>query len=106
MSEWKAFAAFAVDYMGMPVDAMPLYHDDQRWSRKGEIILADVLEVGNFGHNKRRFFRGQSYLVRKFNSFWVRLSDMLRHFTIFPKDSIVFLGGMLGSGLYAAVRGE
>jgi hypothetical protein len=23
MSEWKAFAAFAVDYLGMPVEAMP-----------------------------------------------------------------------------------
>lgn len=106
MTEWKAFAAFAVEYLGMPVEAMPLYCIDGRWSRKGARILADVLKVGNFGHKSRRDFSGMSYWRRKFVSFWGRLTDMLRHFSLFPKDSIVFLGGVLRSGLHAAVRGE
>jgi hypothetical protein len=106
MTEWKAFAAFAVDYLGMPVDAMPFYSDDTRWRKKASRICAFVLEVGNFGHKQIRNYDGMAYIVRKFVSFWERLRDMLRHFMVFPKDSIVFFGGVIRSGLYAAVRGE
>lgn len=106
MSEWKAFAAFAVKCLGMPAESMPLYDMDEKWKRKAERICQFVLEVGNFGHNQRRDFSGMSYLKRKFVSFWERLSDMLRHFRIFPLDSIRFFGGVLRSGLHAAVRGE
>lgn len=106
MSEWKAFAAFAVEYLGMPAESMPLYDMDEKWKRKAERICRFVLEAGNFGHNQRRGFSGMSYMKRKFVSFWGRLSDMLRHFRIFPLDSIRFFGGVLRSGLHAAVRGE
>lgn len=106
MSEWRAFAAFAIDILGMPVEAMPLYSADAKWSRKASRICADVLKVGNFGYKQRRDYSGMSYLWRKFVSFWGRLSDMLRHFAIFPKDSVVFFGGVLRSGLHAAIRGE
>lgn len=64
------------------------------------------MTVGNFGHNQLRDYSSQSYLLRKVKSSIGRLSDMLRHFTLFPKDSIVFFGGVLRSGLHAAVRGE
>lgn len=106
MSEWKAFAAYAVEYLGMLAEAMPLYSDDAKWTRKAARINAFVLEVGNFGHNNRRDYSGMSYLARKLRSFWGRLSDMLRHVRIFPLDSIRFFGGVLQSGLHAAVRGE
>ena len=106
MSEWKAFAAFAVKYLGMPVEAMPLYDMEEKWKRKAERICRFVMEVGNFGHNQRRDFTGMSYMKRKFISLWGRFSDMLRHFSIFPLDSIRFFGGVLRSGLHAAVRGE
>ena len=110
MTEWKAFAAFVVKWLGMQAEAMPLYSysasADIRWERKAERICSFVLEVGNFGHNQRRDYRGMSYLRRKFVSACGRFSDMLRHFRVFPKDSIVFFGGVLRSGLHAAVRGE
>lgn len=106
MSEWKAFAAYAVEYLGMPAEAMPLYSRDKKWSRKAARINAFVLEVGNFGNKQRRDFRDMSYYGRKYKSFLGRLSDMLRHFAIFPKDSILFFGGVMRSGLHAAVRGE
>lgn len=106
MTEWKTFAAFAVKWLGMPVDAMPFFSANVRWERKAERICSFVLEVGNFGHNQRRDYSGMSYMGRKVKSFWGRLSDMLRHFQLFPKDSIVFFGGVLRSGLHAAVRGE
>lgn len=108
MTEWKAFAAFAMKWLGMPVEAMQLYSAsvNNRWERKVDRICSFVLEVGNFGHNQRRDYRGMTNLRRKFVSACGRFSDMLRHFRVFPKDSIVFFGGVLRSGLHAAVRGE
>lgn len=110
MTEWKAFAAFAVKWLGMPVEAMPLFDDNDSHNvnldKKADKICEFVLEVGNFGHKQRRDYSGMSYLRRKFVSVCGRLSDMLRHFQLFPKDSIVFFGGVLRSGLHAAVRGE
>lgn len=112
MSEWKAFAAFAVKWLGMPVEAMPLienndnHNHNSNLDKKADKICKFVLEVGNFGHKQRRDYSGMSYMRRKFVSVWGRLSDMLRHFQLFPKDSIVFFGGVLRSGLHAAMRGE
>ncbi len=111
MSEWKAFGALAIEYLGFPKDSMPLLDSSnvqefKKFKWKADKICKFVLEVGNFGHKQRRDYSGMSYLRRKFVSVWGRLSDMLRHFQLFPKDSIVFFGGVLRSGLHAAVRGE
>lgn len=114
ISEWKAFEAFAVKWLGMPAEAMPLFDNNDNHNvnleKKTDKICKFVLEVGNFGHNKlvqgSNGSRVQGYFWRKFKSFWGRLGDMLRHFQLFPKDSIVFFGGVLRSGLHAAVRGE
>lgn len=106
MTEWKAFAAFAVKYLGIPTEFKPIYSSGTRWERKADKICSFVIKVGDFGFNLRRDYSGLSYMTRKFRSFWGRLSDMLRHFSIFPKDSVLFFGGVLRSGLYAAVRGE
>ncbi len=106
MSEWKAFAAFAVEYLGMPVEAMPFYDNGLKYKVQGSKICEFIMEVGNFGYNQRRDYSGMSYIKRKFISSWGRLSDMLRHFQLFPLDSIRFFGGVLRSGLHAAVRGE
>lgn len=61
MSEWRAFAALAVDYLGMPVEAMPLYENTKRWHKKGEKILHFVLNADNLNKFQRtsiiaRFF--------------------------------------------------
>ena len=106
MSEWKVFAAFAVDWLGMPVYAMPLYDNSSKFKAKGSKMMTFVMKVGNFGHKQRRVFTGMPYVKRKFISFWGRLSDMFRHITVFPLDSIRFFGGVLRSGLHAAMRGE
>ena len=42
MSEWKAFAALAVEYLGMPVEVMTLY--DVRGKKKAEQILKHILK--------------------------------------------------------------
>ena len=42
LAEWKAFAALAVEYLGMPKDVMPLY--DVRGKKKAEQILRHILK--------------------------------------------------------------
>jgi len=85
---------------------------DSGFDKKADRIMAFVLEVGNFGHNKvvlgqaKRQSRAKGYFWRKVVSFWGRLSDMLWHVRTFPLDSIRFFSGVLRSGLHAAVRGE
>lgn len=107
MTEWKAFAAYAVEWLGMPAEAMPLYSSEKRWSKKAERINSYVLKVGNFGYNQERVITSkQPYILRKFLSFWVHVGFTLRHFSIFPKDSIVFFAQVFRSGFHAAVRGE
>jgi len=107
MNEWKAFGAFAVDWLGMPVEAMPFYSSDVCWSKKAVKIKDFIMEVGNFGHNRdMSYYSSKPFVVRKAISFKQRVSDMLRHIRIFPLDSIRFFGGVLRSGLHAAVRGE
>ena len=44
MGEWRAFAAVAVDYLGMPADAMPLNDSDECWHKKGGRILDFILK--------------------------------------------------------------
>lgn len=105
MSEWKAFAAFAVDYLGMPKDAMPLYSNDKKWSKKAEILLAFVLEVGNFGHNRNHTV-SENYVSRKTVSLWNKAKDFGRHAKIFPVDSVKFLFHFIGEGIGNVVRGE
>lgn len=38
MSEWSAFAALAVEYLGMSVKAMPFYYSDEKWKKKANKI--------------------------------------------------------------------
>ena len=106
-SEWKAFGAFAVDYLGMPAEAMPLYDCSPRWSRKARRIHAFILEVGNFGHNRdMSYYKKYPYVVRKTISAWQRLSDLCRHALIFPLDSLRFFPKIMSNGLRSAARGE
>lgn len=107
ISEWKAFGAFAVDYLGMPVEAMPLYSVDKKWKRKADKICAFILEVGNFGHNRdMSYYEHKPFLRRKTISLGRRFGDFIRHATIFPLDSIRFFPYIIYNGLIDALKGE
>lgn len=41
--EWNSFAALAVDHLGMPESAMPLYTDAPEWHTKGDRLLRHIL---------------------------------------------------------------
>lgn len=107
MSEWKAFAALAVDYLGLPIEAMPLYSADVKWKRRAKTICDYILEVGNFGHNRdMSYFVKYPYVIRKFISFWRRTGYLIRHAIVFPWDSVRFFPGLVFNGVRSALRGE
>lgn len=88
VSEWKAFGAFAVEWLGMPVEAMPLYSPDAKWRRKARRICRVVMSAGNFGHNKDNSYRTKyPRLVEKSITFFRRLGEYTRLFAIFPGDA-------------------
>ena len=49
ISEWKTFAALAVDYFGMPEEAMPLYDNKPCWRKNAKLIIK--LIVNEYKHN-------------------------------------------------------
>lgn len=106
-SEWKAFGAFAVEYLGMPKAALPLYSDDTKWRRKADKICTFILKVGNMGHNRdMSYFEKYPYLIRKVWSLRRRCGDLICHARIFPMDSLKFFPRIIFNGLKSAVRGE
>lgn len=106
-TEWKAFGAFAVDYLGMPAEAMPFYSNSRKWKRKADRVCSFILEVGNFGHNRdHSYFEKYPYLIRKVYSFGRRCGDLIQHWRIFPVDSLRFTPYIFFKGLISAARGE
>lgn len=98
ISEWKAFAALAVEYLGMPKEAMPLYDSDNQWKNKATKALSIVMKSGNMGHNKDISYTDKyPYIVSKLISFWNHIIESFRLFPIFPLDtSIVWLKLLCG----------
>lgn len=82
ISEWKGFAAVAVDYLGMPNEAMPLYRENKKWRKKAEKILAFILKGGE----------------------WRRIHDTLLVGRIYPVNTIRFLPGILLSATCLKIK--
>ena len=102
---WKVFAGFAQEYLGCPAEKLPLVAAPD--SRKNARIWRYIRRCGNFGKNVDRTRRKESYLFRKIHSFWrLVVSDRLRHFAVFPKESVRFFFGAFGYGLQRLAKGE
>lgn len=93
MPEWKGFAAFAVEYLGMPVEAMPLYSSAPKYQRKANRICRLVLDTGNMGHNIDQSYRSKyPGLLAKTITFFRRLGEFARLTVIFPENAVGFWG--------------
>lgn len=109
MSEWKAFGAFSVNYLGMPIEAMPFLNIDEctNLKKKADRICSFIMEVGNFGHNRdTSYYSRYPFVVRKAISAWRRTKDLFRHIMIFPLDSLRFFLNIMFNGVRSAMRGE
>ena len=102
---WKVFTGFAQEYLGCPAEKLPLASAPD--SGKNARIWRYIRRCGNFGKNVDRTRRKEPYLVRKIHSFWrLVVADRLRHFPVFPKESIRFFLGAFGYGLQRLAKGE
>ena len=107
ISEWKAFAALSVDYLGMSSEIMPLYSPSKKWSRKSDKIIALILETGNFGHNRdNSYYIKYSYVVFKAISLWRNTWDSMRHFMIFPLDATKVWWNRFFMGIKTVSKGK
>ena len=128
MSEWRAFGTLAIEYLGLPIEVMPLLNVnanlnlnevvtqksqitqkglDANLERKAERIMKFILKVGNFGHNRdMSFYREGSYLGQKVKSFGRRMGDLWNHLMIFPMDTLRFFPRIVINGLRSAANGE
>lgn len=89
MSEWKAFGALAVIYLGMPEVVMPLYSSAKKWHQKADRILHSILLMGNMGHNRNMDYRQtDTGILRKLKTFYIVTKDACRLAAIFPMDSV------------------
>ena len=94
MTEWKAFAAMAVSWLGMPEVAMPFY--DAKFNAKGSKVLRRVLKSGNFGHNNDLSYRSKYHgLAYKAVATWRRFWDFASLVPVFPVDAPRFFVGYL-----------
>ena len=107
LSEWKTFAALAVDYLGMPSEAMPLYDPDKQWKNKATKALSIVMKSGNLGHNKdATYTERHSYIVSKLISFWNHIIESIRLFPLFPLDASIVWLKLLWGRLGALLKGK
>lgn len=107
MDKWKAFGAMAVEYLGMPKEAMPFYDASKSWRRKGQRIMALIMDTGTFGYNRDMSYKEKdAFVVRLAKSFRRRTKDGVQQFLVFPQDALRMWWKMLVQGIGVAVRGE
>lgn len=106
INEWISFAALSVEYLGVPVEAMPFYSRELKWKRRAESILSLILETGNFGHNRLNGQASHSMVIRKIVSFGRATWDSIRMFFLFPKNSFAAWRLMVRNGIKDSVRGK
>lgn len=107
MTEWKAFAALAVEYLGMPVEAMPFYLQKKCCHRKAEMIMDYVLDVGNFGNKRdRSYYSKKSRIEAKLLSLRLHTLDFFHHIFVFPMDTTKVWLRILLNGTVAVITGK
>lgn len=89
VTEWNAFAALAVNMLGMPKEAMPFYSPSPKYNRKSYQICNYIMKVGNFGHNRDLSYKENApFMKRMVISLYLRTSDFLMQVMVFPVDAI------------------
>ena len=106
MTEWNAFAALAVEYLGMPAEVMPFYSTDGRWKHKAKKIMQFTLDSDDIERRDKSYFYKYPYVLRKVVSFGRRCGDLLRVAGVFPMDSLRFFPLIVFYGVKSVARGE
>lgn len=92
MTEWKAFYNLASRFLEMPDLGEGIMASDSRLDKKADRIMGDVLESGNFGHNRDVSYRTKnSAAVVNTITLWRRICDFAKFTRVFPVDAPKFL---------------
>ena len=96
MSEWKAFYNLASRYLDMPDLGEGIMASDSRFDQKADWIMGNVLESGNFGHNRDVSYRAKnSAAIVNTITLWRRICDFAKFTRVFPVDALKFFGQYL-----------
>lgn len=106
ITEWKALATLAVEYLGMPVGAMPFYSGGRQWKRKARRIIQFILNVGNMGHNRDMSYMKKPFIIRKSISAGRKIGDFINHAKVSPMNSLRVSFSIMINGIISAARGE
>ena len=104
MSEWKAFGMYAVEYLGMPEHAMPLFDDSDKWKQKAQLIHEFIIKSGSVGYQRMKMKmekngEKESFLTRKVESSGHRACDLASISRIFPMDTLRFFPSIVENGI-------
>lgn len=107
LNVWQTFTGFAAEYLGCAPEKLPLYRAPR--SRANLRIWQYIKRCGNFGKVSGRGGKRQeeTVLARKWNSFWrLVVADRLRHFRVFPRESLRIFAGAFRYGINRLAKGE
>lgn len=103
ITEWKVFASLAVQYLGMPEAAMPMFGSNvQEFKWEAARLMDFVLKVGNFGHNRE--VEWSNGFKRRTSLIWHRITDTFKLSFVFPLDAPKFLLNYAVDGVRGLVR--
>ncbi len=104
ITEWKVFAAYTVEYLDMPIEAMPLYSNKNKWKRKAHRLNRYILRVGNFGQNRSVInHSNNSDVVKNSLKLWRYTGDAIGFIRIFPIDAIKVWLNMIKIGVNSMI---
>lgn len=86
-----AFAYVCVRHLGMPPDAFPFDLTSPRVQRDGEFVMADILRMGNFGHDTdmmRSFDQGS--LRGRLRAYRLAVARFVRIFRFCPSEVMAY----------------
>lgn len=88
LTEWRVFGVFAVDYLGVPPEIIPLFKTSYGYRFRARCVLKRVLRTGNMGHNiDQSYRRNNSFWREKTITFFRRFGEFFNMIIIFPMDA-------------------
>ena len=106
MSEWNVFATLAINELGMPQEAVPLFLPSSKFRKRSKKVLSIIIISGNSESHNTNKTTSNSFILRKSVSLWRHTKDGLRHFIVFPLDSIKVWIYMIQHGMQAVLKGD
>lgn len=107
MPKWKAFAALAVEYLGVDSHIMPFYSAEAKWKKKADNILPLIMETGNFGHARDMSYKDKVGLIeRLYISLKRHTADGYMRARVFPQDAIRVWCNEMGYAVKEILKGR